>query len=298
MPATPRATRVDGIRAVTNRVYMTVDEAIRTLRASPEHVNLVRDAYLGRDVQDSAERFQSSAEFQAVRVLLQGKLDGALVLDIGAGTGIASYAMLAAGAGKVIALEPDPSDEVGRGAIARLSAGPDLQVIEAWGERSGLPSSSVDIVYTRQALHHSADLDEMLAESARVLRPGGVLLACREHVVDDADQLRAFLAAHPVHQLAGGENAFNLDAYLHAIQAAGLVLERVLGPWDSVINAFPVVRNETELADLPRMLLEQRFGRIGRLAGSIPIVRRAVWARVRRPQPGRMYSFLAVKPPI
>ena len=136
----------------------------------------------------------------------------------------------------------------------------------------------------------------MLAESARVLRPGGVLLACREHVVDDAEQLRAFLAAHPVHQLAGGENAFTLDAYLHAIEAAGLVLERVLGPWDSVINAFPVVRNETELADVPRVVLQQRFGRIGRLAGSIPIVRRAVWARVRRPQPGRMYTFLAIKP--
>lgn len=275
---------------------MPVDEAIRALRASPEHVNLVRDAYLGRNVQDSAERFQSSAEFQAVRVLLQGNLEGALVLDMGAGTGIASYAMLEAGAGKVIALEPDPSDEVGRGAIGRLSAGPGLEVLDAWGEQTGLPSSSVDIVYTRQALHHSADLDEMVAESARVLRPGGVLLACREHVVDDAEQLRAFLAAHPVHQLAGGENAFTLDAYLHAIEAAGLVLERVLGPWDSVINAFPVVRDETELADLPRMVLQRRFGHIGRLAGSIPIVQRAVWARVRRPQPGRMYTFLAIKP--
>ena len=103
---------------------MSIDEAIRTLRASPAHVNLVRDAYLGRNVKDSAERFLSSAEFQAVRVLLHGYLEGAVVLDMGAGTGIASYAMLAAGAGKVIALEPDPSDEVGRGAIGRLSAGP------------------------------------------------------------------------------------------------------------------------------------------------------------------------------
>jgi SAM-dependent methyltransferase len=277
---------------------MSIDEAIRTLRASPEHVDLVRDAYLGRDVKGSAERFLSSAEFQAVRILLEGSLDGAVVLDVGAGTGIASYAMLAAGAATVIALEPDPSDEVGRGAIARLAAGPRLQIVDAWGEKSGLPSSSVDIVYTRQALHHSADLTQMLAESARVLRPGGVLLACREHVVDDEAQLRAFLAAHPVHQLAGGENAFNLDAYLHAIEAAGLVVERVLGPWDSVINAFPFARNETELADVPLLVLEQRFGRIGRLAGSIPLVRQAVWARLRRPRPGRMYTFLAAKPPI
>jgi ubiquinone/menaquinone biosynthesis C-methylase UbiE len=277
---------------------MSIDEAVWTLRVSPAHVALVRDAYLGRDVKDSAERFLSSAEFQAVRILLRKYLEGAVVLDVGAGTGIASYAMLAAGATTVIALEPDPSDEVGRGAIARLSAGTRLRIIDAWGEKSGLPSSSVDIVYTRQALHHSADLDQMLAESARVLRPGGVLLACREHVVDNAEQLRAFLAAHPVHQLAGGENAFSLDAYLHAIEAAGLVVKRVLGPWDSVINAFPVARTDTELANLPRLMLEQRFGRIGRLAGSIPVIRRAVWARLRRPRPGRMYTFLATKPPI
>jgi SAM-dependent methyltransferase len=277
---------------------MSIDEAVRTLRASRQHVDLVRDAYLGRDVKESGDRFLSSAEFQAVRGLLQERLEGATVLDVGAGTGIASYAMLASGAATVIALEPDPSDEVGRGAIARLAAGPRLEIVDAWGEKSGLPSGSIDIVYTRQALHHSADLDQMLAEAARVLKPGGVLLGSREHVVDDDVQLRAFLAAHPVHQLAGGENAFSLDAYLQAIEAAGLVIELVLGPWDSVINAFPVVRSQSELADVPRLVLEQRFGRLGRLAGSIPLVRRAVWARLRRPRPGRMYTFLATKPPI
>lgn len=96
--------------------------------------------------------------------------------------------------------------------------------------------------------------------------------------------------------MAGGENAFSLDAYLHAIEAASLVLERVLGPWDSVINAFPVARTQTELANMPRLLLKQRFGRIGRRAGMSPLVRRVVWARLRRPRPGRMYSFLATKP--
>jgi hypothetical protein len=37
-----------------------------------------------------------------------------------------------------------------------------------------------------------------------------VLLATREHVVDDPAQHAEFLARHPVHQLAGGENAFSL----------------------------------------------------------------------------------------
>ena len=73
-----------------DRTPTSIDEAIRTLRASPAHVALVRDAYLGRDVKESAERFLTSAEFQAVRLLLDGKLERAVVLDVGAGTGIAN----------------------------------------------------------------------------------------------------------------------------------------------------------------------------------------------------------------
>ncbi len=49
---------------------MTIDEAIRSLRHDPRYADLVRDAYLGRDVADSVRRFETSAEFQAVRAIL------------------------------------------------------------------------------------------------------------------------------------------------------------------------------------------------------------------------------------
>jgi SAM-dependent methyltransferase len=273
---------------------VTIDEAIRSLRQDPRYADLVRDAYLGRDVADSVRRFDASAEFQAVRAILGDRLGGATVLDLGAGTGIASVAFGRAGAGRVIAAEPDESDEVGRGAMAR--AGADFEVIDAVGERLPLPDASVDIVYARQVLHHAQDLERLMAEVARVLRPGGVMLACREHVVDDDGQLQLFLANHPVHQLAGGENAFPLPRYVAAIRAAGLVDLTVLDPWDSVINAFPAVRSAEELGRMPVERLRRRLGALGRLAGAIPGVQQLVWRRIRRPDPGRMYSFIAHKP--
>ncbi|MBA3688257.1 MAG: class I SAM-dependent methyltransferase [Chloroflexi bacterium] len=275
----------------------SVDEAIRILRADPASGDLVRDAYLGRDVEDSATRFLASAEFVAVRTLLGDRLRGATVLDVGAGTGIASAAFLASGANRAIALEPDSSDEVGRGAIQRLGSRPGLEIVDGWGERIDLPDGTADIVYCRQALHHALDLPLMLRECARVLGPGGTFIACREHVVDDARQLEQFLAAHPIHRLAGGEHAFALGDYVSAIEAAGLTIQRQLGPWDSVINAFPMARTDQELAELPLTLAGQRLGRLGKLVASAPggawLARR--W--LERPRPGRLYSFLASKEP-
>lgn len=276
---------------------MTLDEAILCLRADPSWADLVEDAYVGRDVAASADRFFRSAEFTDVERLLGPMLHHAVVADIGAGTGIASYALHKSGASKVFAVEPDPSDEIGRGAIERLreSTSTPIQILDGWGEGLPLPDDSIDVVYSRQVLHHAADLERFMSEVARVLRPGGVLLACREHVVDNDSQKMAFLDSHPVHRLAGGENAFSLPQYLAAIAASGLVLKALLGPWDSVINAFPAVRSTDELTDYPARRLEERFGSLGRGVSLLPGVSAIVWWLIRRPRPGRMYSFLCSK---
>ena len=274
---------------------MHLDDAVRRLRAEPEFADLVRDAYLGRDVADSARRFAASGEIAEVRALLGAALRGAVVADLGAGTGIASHAFLAHGATRAVALEPDPSDEVGQGAIRRLPGGAAIEIVSAYAERLPLADTSADIVYARQVLHHTRDLAAALRECARVLRPGGIFLACREHVVDDDAQLQRFLAEHPVHRLAGGENAYSLAQYEGAITGAGLRLERTLGPWDSVINAFPAVRSGAELRELPRTKLRARLGPLGAAAARVPAVVSLVRRRIERPNPGRMFSFLARK---
>jgi hypothetical protein len=115
--------------------------------------------------------------------------------------------------------------------------------------------------------------------------------------VDDQHQLNRFLAEHPVHQLAGGENAFKLEDYLHALTAANFDVRRVIGPRDSVINAFPNARNHSDLKDLPQLLLRKRFGSYADLFRRIHFVRSMIWFYLkRRRNPGRMYSFLSIKP--
>jgi SAM-dependent methyltransferase len=97
-----------------------------------------------------------------------------------------------------------------------------------------MPSETVDLVYARQVLHHASDLPAMVAECARVLRPGGVLLSLRDHVAETPEEREDFLAKHPVHSAIGGENAYPLAAYVDAVQRAGLHVERILGPLDSL----------------------------------------------------------------
>jgi SAM-dependent methyltransferase len=278
-----------------DRKMLTLDEAIRVLRDDPRHAEVVRDAYLESDAQASAERFYRSAEFSEALKLLGDAAHGSRVLDLGAGVGIASYAFIQAGSQRVYAIEPNLSREVGCGALKRLRGDLPIEIISAVGEDIPLPRESVDIIYTRQVLHHTRNLPRVLSECARSLRSSGVFLACREHVVDNERQLQTFLNNHPIHQLAGGEHAYRLEEYLSAITASGLQLKRVIGPWDSVINAYPGVRTQEQLERFPRALLRQKLGIVGLLLSYAPGAQALVWRRVKRPMPGRMYSFLAVK---
>jgi hypothetical protein len=99
-----------------------------------------------------------------------------------------------------------------------------------------------------------------------------------------------------VHQLAGGEHAYSLEAYLAAIRSAGLRVQAVLGPWDSVINAFPHVRSERAFKGEPRRRLMRRWGLAGRIMARIPGVKKVVrWQMARDRPPGRPYTFIAIK---
>jgi SAM-dependent methyltransferase len=279
----------------SQRFPYTWEEAIEILRDDPAHRDLVRDAYLERDLVGNSRRFAASEEFTAVRALLAAAAPGAhRVLDMPGGNGIATHAFAAAGF-EVTTVEPNPSASVGRGAIAQVlaAAGLEAEIVDAWGESLPFADASFDVAYVRQGLHHAADLPRMVAQLARVLKPGGVLLACREHVVDDYDEsLKAFLSSQVDHQLYGGENAFTLADYRAAIAAAGLGLERELGPFDSIVNAYP---NTPEV--LRRKILESPQGKaLRRVLPDSAVAAIGSWRLKRLKTPGRLYTFLARKP--
>ena len=54
-------------------------------------------------------------------------------------------------------------------------------------------------------------------EMHRVLKPGGIFIAAREHVISKEADLEKFLEQHPLHHLYGGEHAFLLERYIEAL---------------------------------------------------------------------------------
>jgi SAM-dependent methyltransferase len=274
---------------------MSTAEAIEQLRADPEYADLIHDSYLGPDTREASSRFERSGEFQET-VSVLGGFEGREVLDLGAGTGIASHAIANAGAARVFALDPDPSPVVGRGAIAKL-ADDRIEILDGVGEAIPLPERSVDIVYGRQVLHHTRDLDAVAREANRVLRPGGTFFCCREHVVADDEELAAFLESHAVHRLAGGEYAYRLDQYVAAIERSGLRLRHVWGLYDSIINAFPVVRSGEELQHHRRQMLGWPLAAMGGAATRLPVTAGLVRRRLApHTYPGAPYTFVAERP--
>ena len=271
------------------------EEAIEILRNDPAHQELIFDSYLTRDLVDNSLRFAASEEFAAARDIVKLHAPAARkILDMPGGNGIATLAFAKAGF-NVTSVEPNPSAAVGRGAIAHVlsASGLSADIVDAWGENLPFESDCFDVVYVRQGLHHASDLPTMLREIGRVLRPGGVLLACREHVVDDYNaSLKTFLASQVDHQLYGGENAFTLADYRAAIRSGRLDLVTELGPFDSIINAYP---NTPSV--IRRKILASKAGRmLNRVMPANIVVALGDWLLKRRKAPGRLYTFVAKKP--
>jgi SAM-dependent methyltransferase len=274
---------------------MTLDDAITQFRHQPQFADLVRDAYFDLDPVIAARRFAASGEF-AETLKIAGNRARRTVLDIGAGRGIASYAFAQAGAKHVWALEPDFSEIVGLGALLQVIDQHAIVPFAAYAEHLPLPDASCDLVYARQVLHHIPDLRAAMHEVARVLKCGGMLIACREHVVDNEVQLEAFLEHHPVHQLAGGENAYTLDQYTSAIIESGLHLEVVMRPWDSVITAFPAARTAEDLNDSFIRSHRRRNQIVLKAAKVVPGLIDFIRNRRTDPgNPGRLFAFVATK---
>ena len=281
-----------------NNRFHTWEQAVQWLREQSEQQELVLAAYYDDPLPAAADRYWRSEEWQAIRRLLPPTPGRAL--DVGAGRGIASYALAKEGFA-VTALEPDASALVGAQAIRDLAeaSGLPIQVTQEFSERLPFADAQFDVVFARAVLHHTSDLAAACREFLRVLKPGGRLLAVREHVISRPEDLPAFLDLHPLHKIYGGENAFLLEQYEVAIRAAGFQLHSVLMPFESAINFSPYT--ETSLRAELAVRITRRFPVAKGLVASLLGVQ-LLWAVARRVlgridhRPGRLYSFIAQRP--
>ncbi|WP_128382128.1 class I SAM-dependent methyltransferase [Streptomyces cavernae] len=144
-------------------------EAPRTQADTAESHALHAHSFNAAATQYAANRpSYPPALFDAIEELSGRTLDGARVVDVGAGTGIATALLVERGA-EVIAVEP------GDGMIAQLRRTlPEVPVVRADGNALPLVDSSADFITYAQAWHWT-DPARSVPEAMRVLRPGGAL---------------------------------------------------------------------------------------------------------------------------
>ncbi|GAA0003908.1 hypothetical protein BDS110ZK4_83950 [Bradyrhizobium diazoefficiens] len=272
------------------------EDAVVWLREQPDQRQLVLDAYYDDPLIHAAERYFRSGEWQEIAALLAGRSGKAL--DVGAGRGIASYALARQGF-DVTALEPDGSAIVGAEAIRKLGsdAGLAIEVLQEFSEGLPFENGTFDVVLARAVLHHTRDLDVACREMFRVLRPGGVFLGLREHVISREEDLPRFLEQHPLHRLYGGECAYLLPRYRAALEKAGFSSIEILAPLASAINLFPYTRESLRAAIIDRLsqriparpLFELLLGRGSGFDYLLSLAERF------DNRPGRLYSFVCHK---
>jgi SAM-dependent methyltransferase len=108
-----------------------------------------------------------------------------------------------------------------------------------------LPDDSLDFAVEFGAFHHSYDLARTVAEAARVLRPGGLLVCVdRAHADtlgdDEVDRMldvtysdewleaNGYPVGITMSRRDNGEHEYRMHEWMHAFDTAGLTLQRVL----------------------------------------------------------------------
>ncbi|MFE5856577.1 class I SAM-dependent methyltransferase [Streptomyces sp. NPDC056500] len=117
---------------------------------------------------DSARPGYPPALFDAIEEITGRSLHGMRVIDVGAGTGIATRLLRARGA-RVTAVEPGP----GMAAQLRRTL-PDTPLVLGSGDALPLADGSADLITYAQSWHWTNPA-RSLPEALRVLRPGGAL---------------------------------------------------------------------------------------------------------------------------
>jgi arsenite methyltransferase len=146
---------------------------------------------------------------------------GETILDLGCGGGIDTIlaAHRTGPTGKVIALD-FLLEMLDRTARAVQEAGlPNVELLEAEMEAIPLPDAGVDLIISNGVINLSARKARVMAECARVLRPGGRL--CVSDLTVERDDLPPEIVTQPAAWAGCVAGALAEEGFLHKLDRAG-----------------------------------------------------------------------------
>jgi len=262
---------------------------------------LLRRAFNGASAAyDSAAIIQRRARVELLDRLQYAKLDPQIVLDLGCGTGHASRALARRfKSAHVIAMDlaVNMLREAGRhsGWLRRFSR----VCADAFG--LPLPDASVDLIYSNLMLQWCDDLDAVLAEFRRVLKPQG-LVTFTTFGPDTLKELRAAWAA--VDERTHVNHFIDMHDIGDALVRAGLAepvldVERLTLTYNDTlslmrdlktIGAHNVTAGRSRGLTGPRRMQAmsaayERFRAAGQLPATYEVVYGQAWGRVPQPRP-------------
>lgn len=286
---------------------MNWEESIKLIRSDEKYRELIRLTYISEDLEHNITMFRESEEFQETMQKIRDIGSTVrTVLELGCGNGIAAINFALEGY-NVTATDPDESKTVGTGAVEIMKEKlglHDLNIINSTAEELDLPSGSFDLIYCRQAMHHARDLNIFVANAARLLKTGGLMLTVRDHVIYNKKDKQWFLDTHPLHHMYGGENAYLATEYKEAFKRAGLEIIQELKYFDSVINFYPLSKAEfSGIVEMERnrirKKLEDKLGGFGKCRISYFLYRKLKFDPKKLIDEagiaGRMYSYILKK---
>ena len=174
-------------------------------------------------------------------IQLLGPVDGLDVLEYGCGG--AQWAIALARDGARVTGIDNSARQLQHAGASVASAGVDVRLVHAPGERTPFEDGSFDLVFCDHGAMSFAAPEATIPEVARILRPGGALAFTIEHPLhasawDDAADASSrtlhtpYFGLNRVTDGAGGTIAHvrPISTYVTLLSAAGFTLERLLEP--------------------------------------------------------------------
>lgn len=199
------------------------------------HVGLYRSA---ADPIDQASR--RTVQYMASKLPLTAESH---VLDLGSGYGGAARYLAQPHGCRVTALNlSEVENQRNRAQTAEQGLTAQITVIDGSFEQVPLPDSSVDVVWSQDAILHSGNREQVLAEAFRVLRPGGRVIFTDPMQTDDCppDVLKPILDR--IHLANLGSPGF----YLETADRLGFTNVSFEPLTDQLVYHYSRVLEETE----------------------------------------------------